>query len=58
MLEGEHDVAVRELSLFSDQLVIDRVRVNMVEASLLVTSTCLDKSTMECVELYRLLAEA
>lgn len=58
MVEEEHNIAVRELNLFSDQLVTERASADMMEASLVVMFACLNKSTMECMELRRLLVEA
>lgn len=56
-VEGEHDQLVQELGLTNKQLVNEKARVEMAEASLATKSTCLDESTMECVKLYHLLAE-
>lgn len=51
MMEGEHDVVVRELNLSSDQLETEKARVDTTKASLAIMSTCLDKSAIECTEL-------
>lgn len=56
--EGERDIALRKLSLSSDQLAVEREREDMVEASLAVTFACLDKSVVDYIKLYCLLVEA
>lgn len=43
MMEGEHDIMVQKLSLSSDQLVVKRERVDIVEASVVVMFTCLER---------------
>lgn len=58
MVERELDVAIRELNMSNDQLVIERARVDMPEASLAATFACLNKSIVDCTELCRLLVEA
>lgn len=58
MVEGERNEAVWEFSLSNKRLVIETVRADMVEASLAVTSACLNKSIVECMEFHRLLVEA
>lgn len=57
MAEGESDVVAQKLSLSSDQLVVEKERVDTAKASLMVTSTCLDKSIMDCLELRCMLVE-
>lgn len=57
-MEGEHDVEVQELNLSNDQLVAKKVRVDVVEASLVAMSIYLDRSIVDCIDLCHLLAEA
>lgn len=58
IVEGEHDVAIWELSLSNVQLATKRVRMDMVESSLAVMSAHLDKNAMKCAKLHHPLAEA
>lgn len=58
MVEGECDQVVQELNLTSKRLVTKKETIEMVEASLAAKFAYLGKSTIECVELYHLLAEA
>lgn len=50
MVKGEHDEVVWKLSLSSDQLVAEKERANMAEASLAIMSACLDKSIVDYTE--------
>lgn len=57
MVKGEHDTAIQELSLSSDQLAIKRARVDIAETSMAITSTFLDKSIAKCPKIHYLLAD-
>lgn len=47
----------QELSLTSMQLVTEKARAEVAEASLVANSACLDESTMECDKLRLLLVD-
>lgn len=57
MAEGERDIVIQKLRMANGQLEVERVRADLVEASVVVMSIYFDMSIVECAELRHLLTE-